>query len=230
MNTPQQLPLTLPLRESSTLESFVAGDNQALMTLLVEMPANVGQAFIWGDPGTGRSHLLEASVRRALGRGMSACLLSGSEMLRAAPAMLDGLESMALVAIDDVDDLSGRKDWEEALFHLYNRIQAEQGMMLFTARQPPAGAGFRLPDLSSRLAAGPVFQLHPLDDEGHLLLLQRRAQARGLVLGEEVARYLLSRTSRSTASLLDQLDQLDRAALIHKHRLTVPFVKKVLCW
>ncbi len=227
---PQQLPLMLPLRESSTLESFVAGSNAALLANLAQLPDQAGQLYLWGEPGCGRSHLLEATVRRALAQGLSACLLSAREMLHTRVALLEGLEAMALVAIDDVNLLAGQRAWEEALFHLYNRSRAEGGALLFSAAQPPAASGFCLPDLSSRLAAGPVYQVQGLDDEGRVSMLTARAAARGLVLTEEVARYLLSRSERAPATLLAHLDRLDREALVHQHRLTVPFVKKILCW
>lgn len=230
MMAPQQLPLTLPLRESSTLQSFVVGRNEALLAALAALPGQAGQLYLWGEPGNGRSHLLEALVRQVLSSGDGACLLSGDELLRTHPAVLEGLESMSLVAIDDVNQLAGNSAWEEALFHLYNRVRAEHGAMLFSASLPPSQSGFGLPDLASRLAAGPVFQLHPLDDAGRQQLLVSRAAARGLAMTEEVAGYLLVRSARDPAALLAQLELLDRQALVHQHRLTVPFVKKVLGW
>jgi len=230
MTAPRQLPLMLPLRETSTLESYVTGANQALMASLSRLPAETEQVYVWGDAGSGRSHLLEAVVRRALSGGQAACLLSGAEMLQARVALLEGLESMALIAVDDIDRLAGKPDWEEALFHLYNRVRASGGSLLFSAAQPPAAAGFALPDLASRLAAGPVYQVQPLDDSGRQQLLVARAAARGLEMGADVARFLLMRAPRAPAALLAQLDRLDREAMAQQRRLTVPFVKKVLGW
>ena len=228
--THPQIPLSLPLRESSTLGTFVPGDNEGVLASLRQQVKSGGQLYLWGDTGAGRSHLLEGAVREVLQTGGSACLLSASEMLATHVELLESLEQMQLIAIDDINLLAGRKDWEEALFHLYNRVMAQSGALLFSSNAPPSTSGFNLPDLSSRLAAGPVFQLQPLNDDARTQLLVQRAAGRGLELGEEVARYIVMRAPRSNAALMACLDQLDQGALIHKRRPTLPFIKELLGW
>ena len=164
LSVPRQLPLSLPLRDSSTLESFVAAPGssvQAAVRQLLDIP---GQIYVWGAAGTGRSHLLEAAGRQALVQGRRACLFSAREMLATDVALLEGLEQQDCLAIDDIDALAGRPDWEEGLFHLYNRLVANGCSFLCSAALPPAAAGFVLADLASRLAAGPVYHLGQLDD------------------------------------------------------------------
>ena len=85
-----------------------------------------------------------------------------------------------------------------------------------------------LPDLRSRLLAGPVLQIQAPRDEQLADALRQRAGMLGLTLGDEVVRYLLTRTARDLGSLFDALDRLDRASLVEKRRLTVPFVQAVL--
>lgn len=224
-----QLPLSLPLRETSSFDSFLPGPN-ALLVASLKAVAGGGerQLYLWGGAGSGRSHLAEAVVRQGLQAGEPACLLTGQELLRTRPAVLEGLEDMALIVVDDIDALAGRGEWEEGLFHLYNRMVAQSNRMVFAACHPPRGAGFVLPDLSSRLAAGPVFHLQSLDDEALVTLLRKRAESRGLMLAEDVARFVVTRSPRSPAGLMAQLECLDRGALVHKRRLTLPFVREVL--
>src|SRR5690606_31661193 len=230
LSVPRQLPLSLPLRDSSTLDSFVTTPGssvQAAVHRLLEAP---GYVYVWGAAGTGRSHLLEAAVRQALARGQRACLLSAPEMLATDVALLEGLEQQHCLAIDDIDILAGRADWEEGLFHLYNRLMANGCSFLCSASLPPAAAGFALADLASRLAAGPVYQLEQLDDDARAELLIRRAASRGLELGQEVANFIALRAPRTNSALLSCLEQLDRAAWEYKRRLTLPFVKETLGW
>lgn len=230
LSVPRQLPLSLPLRDSSTLESFVAAPGssvQAAVRQLLDIP---GQIYVWGAAGTGRSHLLEAAVRQALVQGRRACLFSAREMLATDVALLEGLEQQDCLAIDDIDALAGRPDWEEGLFHLYNRLVANGCSFLCSAALPPAAAGFVLADLASRLAAGPVYHLGQLDDGARAELLVRRAAGRGLDLGQDVAAFIALRAPRTNSALLSCLDQLDRAAWEHKRRLTLPFVKETLGW
>lgn len=224
MNAPRQLPLALRLRPASSLSSFIEGDNAALLATLASADVRPGQLFLWGTEGSGRTHLLEACVRDA---GEGACLLAGTELAALDPALLEGLEHYRLLAIDDIDQLAGQRHWEEALFHLYNRQRETGAAMLFSARQPPGECGFALADLASRLAAGAVWRVWPLADEGLMTLLRQRGQAMGLEVSDEVARYLMSRVTRSAAALVELLEQLDQQALSHQRRLTVPFIRSL---
>lgn len=225
MITPAQLPLALRLRAGSSLASFIAGDNQLLLAAVEALAqTESGQLYLWGESGSGRSHLLEARVRRA---GSSGCFLAAAELVALTPEVLEGLEQFGLLAIDDIDVLAGKPDWEAGLFHLYNRLREAGGSLLVSAKQPPADCGFLLPDLVSRLAAGPVWRVLPLDEAGLLELVRQRGRAAGLEVSEEVARYLLARSTRSATALTVLLEQLDRLAMAHQRRLTIPFIRSL---
>lgn len=224
-----QLPLSLRLRDDATLENFLPGANGALVAAVRASAAGTGDRFLcfWGPPGSGRTHLLQAACHLAGGLELPAAYLPLGETLLA-PEVLEGLESLALVCLDDLDRVAGAAEWETALFHFYNRAREAGTVLLVAAGKPPGGLGIRLADLRSRLAWGPVYQLRPLDDGGKLALLRLRAQARGLQLEDGVAAYLLRRCARDPRDLMELLETLDRASLVNQRRLTIPFVKSVL--
>jgi len=86
----------------------------------------------------------------------------------------------------------------------------------------------KLADLKSRLSAMLIHAIQPLSDVDKRLLIQKKAEERGLELAEEVAIFLLSRQQRDLPYLLGMLETLDQASLQAKRRLTIPFVKQVL--
>ena len=43
---------------------------------------------------------------------------------------LDGLETMSVVCIDDMEAIAGRRDWELALMSLFMRIQQAGGGLI----------------------------------------------------------------------------------------------------
>ena len=145
-----------------------------------------------------------------------------------APAMLDGLEGLDLIAIDDVQCVTARLPWEQALFALFNRCLDRDTRLLFSGDRGPAALPLRLPDLRSRLASGLTLALKPLDDRGRLALLQSLAARHALSLPDEIARYVLTRSSRDPGDLIAIIQRLDRASLAEQRRLTIPFVKEVL--
>lgn len=208
--------------------NFVTGENPDVLHA-VQLAATRPQfAFVWGEAGTGRTHLLHATCRLAAEEGRRVALLPFAEMAAQSPALIEGWDTLDLVAVDDVDRIAGNAEWERALFNLYNGLRDAGSAMLVTAARAPAAMSFGLPDLKSRLAAMLVYQLHPLDDDGKLLALQRKSGARGLDLPEETGRYLLSRVSRDMRHLVSLLDRLDEASLAHQRRLTIPFVREFL--
>lgn len=231
---PVQLPLGIKLRDEATFASFHAGPNvaavAAVRALTTPGDVKVSQVYLWGTPGSGRSHLLQAACQEAAGVGALAMYLPLQEVLAHDPSIFEGMEQFDLLCLDQLEALAGDEAWEEALFHLYNRLVEQGGKLLVAAHAAPRSLGIVLPDLASRLGWGVVFQLHSLDDEGKQQMLQLRASLRGLQLSDEVARYILSRGARGMGELFGVLERLDQASLQAQHRLTIPFVKRVMGW
>lgn len=231
MVTATQLPLALKVRQGKDLSAFISSQQPELLPLLdALLAAQERQMYLYGASGCGKSHLLEACVSQLERLGESACLVSAALLRELSPEVFDGMEGYALLAIDDVDQLAGQPEWEEALFHLYNRCLEAGGRLLFAAQQAPRQGGFQLADLVSRLGAGPVLNIKLPDENGLVALLQTRAKASGLTMSMELARYMVARASRQPNALIELVERLDRAALADKRRLTIPFVRQQLDW
>ena len=223
-----QIPLTIQLRDNASLQNYFPGPNAEVHQRLaasVRGQASDGSIYLWGADGTGKTHLLQAVCQQAAMDELPAAYLSLEQKSEFDPEMLEGLEQMQVVCIDDLQHLSGDRDWQEALFHLYNRCFDSGCQLIFAADRNIAELQLALPDLSSRLAWGFVFQLRSLSDEEKLAALQLRAQQRGFDLPENAGQYLLRRCPRDMNALFDTLDALDKASLAAKRRLTLPFVK-----
>lgn len=226
----RQLPLGLQLKASARFPNFVPGPNQEAVIQLQRTANGEGEPFVvcWGAAGCGKTHLLQASCHRADARSRRAAYLSLRDTAALHPAVLESWENYDLVCLDDLDAVVGDGAWEEALFHLYNRISEHHGTLVVSARAAPAQLGIVLPDLLSRLGWGLVYQLKPLNDEQRMQALQLRARQKGCEMPAETASYLLRRLPRDMPALFDLLDRLDVASLVAQRRLTVPFVKSVL--
>ncbi len=225
----QQLPLGLTLRDDCTLETYYPGDNEQALNSIKQMAQGLGEAFIflWGREGVGRTHLLQGACHFANRLNRTAFYLSLANP-QAHIKMLDDLERIDLICIDDIDAKCGDAKWEEALFYLFNRVRAAKHRLLMAADAAPKSLKIHLADLQSRLTWGITYQLHPLDDEQLLAALQLRAKQRGLELPREVGLFLIRRCARTMPELYETLTSLDKASLVAKRRLTIPFVKEVL--
>lgn len=226
----QQLTLSgVRLQDNATFDNFYSDANQQLCDFLQTLFAsNELYVYIWGNPGAGCSHLLQACCHKAHELNKTAMYLPLSEYHHLTPEILDGLEEMDLVVLDDIQVVMQQSEWEEAIFHLFNRLRSNQRQLLIGANNPPNEIGVKLPDLLSRLNWGVIFRVNALTDEDKVLALQLRAKHRGIKMPEEVAGFLLRHYSRSTNDLFEALDKLDTASLAEQRKLTVPFVKQVL--
>jgi DnaA family protein len=225
-----QLPLGLGLRDDTTFDNYCVGDNEPVLASIRNMLQGTGEAYIylWGERGVGRSHLLQACCHALDSANRSSIYLPLAEHGQLSPEMLDGMEDLDLICLDNVSSVLGQRVWEEAIFHLYNRILQSGAKLLITSDVVPSQLPCIMPDLRSRLSQGLILQVQPLNDEQKLAVLQLRAKRRGLELSDDVGLYILRHYPRNMASLFELLIKLDKASLVMQRKLTIPFVKSVL--
>ncbi|MBA3582591.1 MAG: DnaA regulatory inactivator Hda [Gammaproteobacteria bacterium] len=224
-----QLALNIHLPETATLAAFIAADNADLVALLNAMALGHSelQAYVWGESGVGKTHLLQAACHVANSAGLRSVYIPLDVAMSYGANALEGLDALDLVCLDELHLLAGQADWERALFNLINELRSRQARLILASRKPVSYA-WQLADLQSRLSWGPVYQLRSLSDQQKAEVLIKRAALRGLVLKEDVADYMLSRYPRNLAILCDILQTLDRASLAEQRALTIPFVKQIL--
>jgi DnaA family protein len=227
---PSQLSLSLSLRDEATFENFYSAKNIEAVEALKNTIQGKGEhaIYLYGKRGQGCSHLLQASCHYAHQYQLRSAYLPLANLLSFTPEILAGLECMDVVCVDDLHSITGKVEWEEALFHFYNRVYDSGGKIIMAANDLPKALHLTLPDLISRLSWAVIFKLHSLTDEEKLLALIMRADRRGIYLSDEVAKYILTHCPRHMGTLFAALDALDKASLAAQRRLTIPFVKEVL--
>ncbi|MEM8564294.1 MAG: DnaA regulatory inactivator Hda [Pseudomonadota bacterium] len=225
----QQLPLPVQLNDDATFENFLLhGTIQTLVHALMQQADGAGESMIFlsGTTGTGKSHLLQASCHRV---GSDAIYLPLSELVNYRPEeIFQGIETLDLICLDDLEHVLGRRDWELALFNLHNRVRERSSRLLIAGNSVPRLLTLELPDLRSRLAWSVVFRLIDPSDSIKQAILKFRAHRRGLDLGEEVCRYILTHTSRDLSALLALLERLDQASLVRQRAVSIPLVKAII--
>jgi DnaA family protein len=222
----RQLPLGVRLRADALFQSFAPGSNTEVLAAL-RAPHGAGAAplWLWGSPGSGKTHLLQALCAEA---GERAAYFPVSRDSALPPDALQGFETAPVLCIDDVDSVAGDAAWEKALFRIFNEATELRGRLVFAAIAPPRQAAWVLEDWRSRAAACVVYQVRELDDAGRVEALRLRAAQRGLQLPDETTDYLLKRMPRDLPTLLRILDELDEASLVAQRRLTIPFIRDAL--
>lgn len=226
----KQLALAIKINDEATLADFNWENNGLLQQQLHHMLTLKEDRllYLWGTKGSGKSYLLQACCQ-AINSTQSAIYLPLTLLKEWGPQAIEGLEDQALVCLDDINAIAHDPAWEEALFHLYNKIKdGEKGLLIISADQPPAKSPVKLADLRSRLGWGLVIQLNELSDEEKVNTLKLHASKRGFDLPESVGHFLINRCSRNMHDLHQLLNRLDDASLEAHRKITIPFVKNIL--
>ena len=213
----RQIPLDIHRVESPSFANFVAGPNAEAASLLAAIGAGEREArfaYLWGDAGTGKTHLLRA-LEEAGG------LLLGPD---SSPESFAFDPGRPLWLIDDCERLDAAR--QEAVFHLYNRVLAVPTSALVAAGAAPPLALALRDDLRTRLGWGLVLQLRPLSDEDKAAALRSAAEERGVAVSPDVIPWMLAHTSRDIRALLRLFDALDRYAFERKRPITLPLLRE----
>lgn len=210
----RQLLLDLTQAPAPTFSNFVPG--RSAEALLAARSAAAGAIkepvlYLWGEPGSGKTHLLRAMCAEAEG----AMFVRGAEYA--------GQETARVLVIDDVEQL--QEPAQVALFNAFN--EGRHQLIVASARAAPREVALRR-DLATRLALGLTYLLHALTDDEKRDALAAHARVRGFALSDEVRAYLLTHTRRDMPSLIATLDALDRYSLETGRPVTVPLLREAI--
>lgn len=223
----QQFALDIGLESSPSFDNFTVGENQVAwqhVRLWASSPRRSPvPTYLWGETGAGKSHLLRAAA---------GLMQNGGEQVFCMQAQDNAFEELY------------REDWSAAVLddvHLYNAQQQRVAFNVFVDAQkhgrwvllagslPPVDLLHIREDLRTRLGWGHVFGLKGLSEQECRAVLRQEANARGIVLSDEVMRYILARFHRDMGNLMRLLDEMDRYAMrLKKGAITVAMVRKTL--
>lgn len=210
----RQLILDLLPETPPTLDNFVPGGNAETLSAFTGWLAGTRAETsfcLWGEAGSGCSHLLLASgfayVDAAIDRGLTRAAAAGQ------------------LAVDHVDELNG--DGQIALFNHFNRLKMAGGMLLTAAPRPPAHLALR-EDLRTRLGSGLIYRLQPLSDAEKAEAIASQARERALKLSPEAIDYLMRHAPRDMRTLSMLVVALDQYTLEQKRPVTLPLLRELL--
>lgn len=153
---------------------------------------------------------------------MTALLTGPRKSGRSLLARIFAAKSGGLIA-DDAE-----RQPEAALFHAWNRAQAEGRLLLLVAEAAPPAWKIALPDLRSRVAASPHAAIGAPDDELVRALLAHQFERRHLDARPELLDWLATRIERSHLAIERTVDALDQQVAEQRRRLSIPLARATL--
>jgi len=99
---------------------------------------------------------------------------------------------------------------------------------MILATEAPALMPWRLPDVTSRLAAINTAQITTPDDDLLVHLLRKLSDDRGMALDDEMITYIVKRMERSFGSANSIIDALNAISITEKKKVNMAMTRKVL--
>lgn len=220
----KQIALDIGLASPPSLANFFSGPNEAALKHLELWSGNSLRSpvptYLWGEPGSGKTHLLKAVSEALREQGGTVGWLDASVL-----EPPEFKESWAAVIMDDCHLYTAQQ--QQAAFNWFVNAQTHHRWVLAAGELPPADLKLR-EDLRTRLGWGHVFCLQVLSEPERRAVLRQAADSRGVFLGDEVMDFMLSRFSRDLGSLMQLLEQLDGYALQTQRAITIPLIRSML--
>ena len=224
----KQIALDIGLATAPAFSNFFAGPNHAALSHVQLWSGSPLRSpvptYLWGEPGSGKTHLLKAAAGVLQQQGARVGWLDAS---MSEPPEFN--EAWGAVVLDDCHLYTAVQ--QQAAFNWFvNAVSSPDGHpcgVLAAGSVPPSDLLLR-DDLRSRLGWGHVYEMQLLSEDERRAVLRRQADARGILLGDDVISFVLSRFSRDLSSLMQLLDQLDGYALQTQRAVTVPLIKAML--
>jgi DnaA-homolog protein len=184
--------------------------------------------YIYGGAGTGKSHLLSAICDSYLEIGKSAIQVSLLELLDAPTEALLALDQYELVALDDIEAISGVPHWQKAVFHLINGHNEGGGQLVLSSRYAPIELRLELPDLQSRLTQAVSVKV----PSGSLYadrsaLVSSVLDRRGIHIDPQIVDYLLANGPQQASILLQSLERLIQLLKGEKTKLSNANIRQI---
>ena len=214
-----QLIFDFAVQDYPGFDKFLGHANAELLHVLQEQ---LGQfIYVWGQPGSGKSHLLKAWITQALRSGKTAAYIDATEN-----TLTEAEFEVEYLAVDQVDKLN---DEEQALlFSIFNQRRNEGlGFLLLSADVPPQQLVIR-EDLRTRMGYCLIYDVKLLSDQEKIDALISMATTRQIIVDPEIFSYLLNHWRRDMDSLMQMLDTLDNYAVTMGKRITLPLLRQLL--
>ncbi len=232
------------LNPAYTFESFVVGTNSQFAHAACEAVARktgigYNPLFIYGGPGLGKTHLMQAIGHEILSRqpGSRVAYLTCEKFTN---EFIDSVRrgdiekfrrryrSTDVLLIDDVQFLAGKERSQEEFFHTFNTLLDGRNQVVLTCDRPACEIKSLEPRLVSRFECGLTVEMQVPQMETRLAILRKKSYDWKVKVDESVLLFLAEKIRTNVRRLEGALMRVATFASLAGESVTVEKVEHLL--
>lgn len=235
---------SITLNPKFTFDTFVVGSCNQFAHAAAQAVANgpsktYNPLFIYGGVGMGKTHLMHAIGRSLVDQhaGMRIIYTSSERFMNEMISCIktDRMQlfhkhyrSADVLLIDDIQILAGKERTQEEFFHTFNELFEHQKQIVISSDSPPKNTPGLVERLRSRFEWGLMVDVQPPDLETKMAILDKKAEAEGFKLPEEVRIYIATKTKSNVRELEGALVKLIAYSSVTDTTVTLAMAQQVL--
>jgi chromosomal replication initiator protein len=227
-----------------TFDTYVVGSSNQLAhaaaQAVAKMPSrSYNPLFIYGGVGIGKTHLMHAIGRSLLDNfsGLNVVYTSSERFMNEmiASIRLDKMQlfhrhyrSADVLLIDDIHVIGGKERTQEEFFHTFNELYDHRKQIVISSDSAPNQLSGLVERLRSRFEWGLMVDIQPPDLETKMAILDKRAEAEGVRLPQDVRIFIATKTKSNVRELEGALTRLIAVSSLTGQPITLPMAQQTL--
>ncbi len=240
IKAPQANPTIKP---KYTFETFIIGNHNQLANAASKAAAdNPGETynplFIYGGPGLGKTHLMQAIGNAVWKRrpGTSVLYVSceqfTNDFIQSVSSgrmkyFKDNYRTVDILLIDDIQFLTKKQGTQEEFFHTFNTLHQANKQIVLTSDRPPKALNGLEDRLVSRFEWGIVADIQPPDYETRMAILLSKCREKNISVNPDILEFLARRIEENVRELEGALNKVIGLTLLQPN-ITITQVEQAM--